>query len=227
MFERLDMLRHLEEAGLQAPYLERLAAYGTLVLEANRKVNLTGAKTPADFVPHLADALSTLPFVSGPLVDVGSGGGLPAIPIAIATGIEITMIEVTLKKAAFLKSALSELGIAGRVVVERAELAGHDPQLREQFACGTARAVSTAPTVAELLLPFLRVGGRAVLQRGAIDERERHALNDAAPMLGGRVAAEHVLEGDRRIILVEKTGATPSRFPRRLGVPEKRPLCLS
>lgn len=221
------MLRHLEDAGIQVSDLERLAAYGALLLEANRKVNLTGAKTPADLVPHLADALSIVPFVSGPLVDVGSGGGLPAIPIAIASGIEITMIEATLKKANFLKSALAELGLAGRVVAGRAELSGHDPELREKFACGTARAVSSAPTVAELLMPFLRVGGAAVLQRGAFDEAERQALADAAPMLGGRVASEHLLDRSRRVVIVEKVEATPQRFPRRPGIPEKRPLCLN
>ena len=221
------MLRLLHEAGLEAPYLERLAAYGTLLLEANRKVNLTGAKTLAALVPHLVDALSVLPFVSAPLVDVGSGGGLPAIPVAIATGIEITMVESTLKKAVFLRSVLAELGLAGRVVSERAELAGHDPELREQFACGTARAVSSSPTVAELVLPFLRVGGTAVLQRGVVDEAERRALADAAPMLGGRLTAEHELEGERRIILIEKLETTPQRFPRRAGIPEKRPLCLT
>lgn len=221
------MLQRLEEAGLHGPALERLAAYGALLLDANRKFNLTGAKTAAELVPHLTDALSIVPYVWESVVDVGSGGGLPAVPLAIVTGVDITMVESTLKKAAFLKHAMTELALAGRVVAERAEVAGRDPDLRERFACGTARAVSSAPTVAELVLPFLRMGGRAILQRGSIDAAERHALTDAVPMLGGVVADEHILDGDRRIFIVAKVEPTPQRFPRRPGVPEKRPLCLS
>ncbi|MBC5815225.1 MAG: 16S rRNA (guanine(527)-N(7))-methyltransferase RsmG [Candidatus Eremiobacteraeota bacterium] len=225
MFEGAEMLRHLEDAGLQAPYLERLAAYGAVLLQANRTFNLTGAKTTAELARHLIDSLSVAPFVSGRLVDIGSGGGLPAIPLAIATGVEVTMVESTVKKAVFLASALAELGLAGRVISKRAELAAHNPELRERFDCGTARAVSTASTVAELLLPFLRVGGTAILQRGALEEPERHALADAALMLGGRLEDERPLNGGRRILVVRKVGATPQKFPRRAGIPEKRPLC--
>jgi 16S rRNA (guanine527-N7)-methyltransferase len=98
--------------------------------------------------------------------------------------------------------------------------------LRERFASATARAVAVAPTVAELVLPFLATGGVAVLQRGTIDARERTALEDASLMLGGAVETEHQLDGERRIVLVRKTEATALRFPRRTGIPEKRPLCM-
>lgn len=227
MFDRAEMLHRLEEAGLVGPYLERLSAYGTMLLEANRRFNLTGAKTADDLVPHLVDSLTIVPFVDGMFVDIGSGGGLPAIPVAIATGADVTMIESVVKKTVFLQSVLDELGLKGRVIAERAELAAHDPALREHFQAGSARAVSTAPTVAELLLPFLAIGGRAILQRGTLEQREREALTDAALMLGGRVVEERELEGDRRIVVIEKVEPTPQRFPRRAGVPEKRPLCLS
>ncbi len=217
----------LGEAGAEPRLIERLAHYGALVLETNRRFNISGADTAEELVPHIVDSLSIVPYVQGPLVDVGSGGGLPAIPLAIATGIPITLVESTTKKAAFLEAALGTLGLAGTVVPQRAELAGRDPALREQFACATARAVSSAPTVLELTVPFLRVEGVAVLQRGGLPGRERNALADAAPMLGAQVEAEIPLDGERRIILVRKTGETPNRFPRRTGVPEKRPLCLS
>jgi 16S rRNA (guanine527-N7)-methyltransferase len=81
--------------------------------------------------------------------------------------------------------------------------------------------------VLELAVPFLQVGGTAVLQRGKLDERERNAVVDAAPMLGARLDQEIPLEGERRILLLNKGTSTPQRFPRRTGVPEKRPLCLS
>ena len=216
----------LEEAGVQAPIAERLATYGARLLEANRKVNLTGAKSPEELLPHLMDSLTIAPEIVGRYVDVGSGGGLPAIPLAIVTGVEVTLVESIAKKAAFLRSALAEVGVPGHVVAERAELAGRNPQLREAFDVATARAVSSAPTVAELLVPFLRVGGKAVLQRGVLEPRERDALTDAALMLGARVMEERPLEGDRRVIVLLKEHPTGERFPRRPGIPEKRPLCL-
>lgn len=216
----------LERAGIEAALSEPLARYGAALLVMNRRMNLTGAESAEELAPHLLDSLSVSSYVHDSLVDVGSGGGLPAIPIAIATGVPVTMIESTLKKAKFLESMLDELELAGCVVAHRAETAGHDEELRERFATGTARAVSSAPTVAELLLPFIVVGGVAVLQRGRFEEHERNALSDAALMLGGALGEEVALDGERRIILVRKQAATPNRFPRRTGIPEKRPLCL-
>ena len=215
----------LEAGGAPEEHLGRLARYGDAVLEANRRFNLTGAKNAVEFAPHILDSLTIAGDVRASLVDIGSGGGLPAIPLAIVTGVPVTMIETTVKKARFLESMLTELALSGDVVAERAEVAAHEERLRGQFVTGTARAVSSAPAVAELLLPFLAVGGTAVLQRGTMDERERHALADAALMLGGEFAEERLLDGDRRVILVRKTAPTAIRFPRRTGIPEKRPLC--
>lgn len=217
----------LQAAGVQAPLAASLARYGALVLEANRKFNLSGATTAEELVPHLLDSLTVAPYVREPYVDIGSGAGLPAIPVALANAVAITMVEATRKKARFLEKALAELGLRGEVIAERAESAAHVERLRERFASGTARAVATAPTVAELLLPFIAIDGVAVLQRGESDRREQVALEDASLMLGGRVETEERLVGGHRIVLVRKTGTTPARFPRRIGVPEKRPLCLS
>jgi len=216
----------LAEAGVEERLVEPLARYGVLVLEANRRTNLTGAKSPAELLEHLLDSLSVVPFVREPYVDVGSGAGFPAIPVAIAAGVPVTLVESTAKKARFLQEALGELGLAGKVVAERAERAAHDPNLRERFASATARAVAVAPAVAELLVPLLAVGGAAILQRGRLEEPERRALEDAALVLGARVESEHALDGDRRIIVLRKGRPTPTRFPRRIGIPEKRPLCL-
>ena len=213
-------------AGVEPRLVTPLAAYARLVLDANRSFNLTGAKTPDAFVPHVIDSLSAAPYAGQTLVDVGSGAGLPAIPIAIATGVPVTLVEASAKKARFLQGALAELGLAGEVVGERAESAGRIPRLRDAFASGTVRAVSAATTVAELLLPFIAPGGVAILQRGAMDERERSALADAALVLGAEVESEHVSGDQRRIVILRKKTATPARFPRRDGIPHKRPLCM-
>jgi 16S rRNA (guanine527-N7)-methyltransferase len=215
-----------ERAGVEGRLRAPLARYGALVLEGNRRFNLTGAKSPEELTDHLLDSLSIVPYASDPYVDVGSGAGFPAIPVAIATGIPVTMIEATAKKATYLESLLEQLDLRGRVVTERAELAAHRPDLRERFASGTARALGSAPTVAELLLPFLELEGLALLQRGAISTKERVALEDASLMLGGSLESETELGGSRRIFLVRKVQRTPLRFPRRPGVPAKRPLCV-
>jgi 16S rRNA (guanine527-N7)-methyltransferase len=215
----------LRAAGVEGALAERLAAYGGVLLEANRRVNLTGAKTPAALMPHLLDALTLAGDVHESLVDIGSGGGLPGIPLALATGVPVTLVEAIAKKAAFLERAVGQLGIEGRVVAERAEIAARNPALRERFASATARAVAGPSTVAELAVPFLRLGGRALLQRTALDPLERQALEDAAPMLGAALVEERALEGDRRIFVLEKLAPTEHRFPRRNGIPEKRPLC--
>lgn len=226
MEEQAAIADLLTSAGVEGQLVEPLAHYGAMLLETNRRFNVSGADTPEELLPHLLDSLSIAPYVQGPLVDIGSGGGLPAVPLALATGIAVTLVESTTKKAAFLETALGVLHLEGRVIPQRAELAGRDPALREQFACATARAVSSAPTVLELAVPFLRVGGVAVLQRGRMDERERNALLDAAPMLGAALVEEIALAGERRVLLVKKVAPTPQRFPRRTGIPEKRPLCL-
>ena len=189
-------------------------------------VNLTGARDARAVEDHIADALAIAPYVRDPLVDVGSGGGLPGIPLAIATGYAVTLVESTAKKARFLERVVAELGLPVRVVEARAEAAGRDPALRGRFASATARAVGSLPTVLELTLPLLAVGGVAVLQRGEVDEPEWFAATDAARMLGGEFAERVPQDGAKQVLIFRKYDETPQRFPRRAGVPAKRPLCF-
>jgi 16S rRNA (guanine527-N7)-methyltransferase len=220
-----ELERLLADACADPDVVRRLALYGTLVLDANRRFNVTGAKAESEIAEHIIDSLSVVPYVRAPYVDVGSGAGFPAIPVAIATGLEVTMIEATLKKARLLEEILDRLALAGRVVAQRAETAGHQLDLRERFASGTCRAVATASATAELLLPLIAMGGAGILQRGRIDEAERASLEDAVLVLGGRLGEIVALGGERRIVLVKKERLTPPRFPRRSGVAQKRPLC--
>lgn len=204
-----------------------LAKYGALLLLANHRLNLTGAKDVAALIPHIVDSLSVAPYVSGSLIDVGSGGGFPAIPLAILCGIPTTMVESVGKKTAFLRQTVDALELEAQVLTGRAEVFAFEAAHRERYLTATGRAVAVAPTLLEYLMPFLAIGGRAILQRGSLDERERQASDDAALVLGGRVLEEVSLEGTRRLLIVIKERPTPMRFPRRAGVPRKRPLCYT
>jgi len=212
-------------AGVEEPLATRLAVYAALVLDANRGLNLTGAKTGAAFAEHILDALTLRTDVVAPLIDVGSGNGLPGIPLALATGARVVLLEPIKKRARFLEHAVAQLGIDGQVLDVRAEDAARNPVYRETFWTATARAVASAPTVAELTVPFLAVGGRALLQRGSLEPVERDAVADAALVLGAELVEERPLDGARRIVLLEKRTPTSARFPRKNGIPTKRPLC--
>jgi 16S rRNA (guanine527-N7)-methyltransferase len=203
---------------------ERLALYTRLVLEANANFNLTGARTEAEFAEHIADSLTVAPYVRASYIDIGSGAGLPGIPVALATGVETTLLEATQKRAKFLSAAVEALGLDAHVISARAEDAARDPQWRARFQSATIRAVASAPAALELAAPFLAVGGLAILQRGAAKPGEPEALAAAAAELGCAVESEVILDDAHRLVLVRKTGPTPDRFPRRPGVAQKRPL---
>jgi 16S rRNA (guanine527-N7)-methyltransferase len=146
--DQSELERLLRDAGVSGALARRLAEYGALLLVANRSVNLTGAKDGPALVPHLLDSLTLTDDIREPLIDIGSGGGLPGVPLGIATGVRITLVEPIAKKAAFLREALAALDIPGEVLAERAEVAARDERYREHFASATARAVGRAPTVA-------------------------------------------------------------------------------
>lgn len=220
-----EIAEGLEARGVAPQRVARLARYGALVLEGNRRFNLSAARTADAIVEHLLDSLTVLPYVAAPYLDVGSGGGFPAVPVAVAADFGVTMIEATVKKARFLQSLPAALDIEVTVIPERAETAAHRPDLRGTFASATCRAVASANASLELTVPFLRPGGVAVLQRGSLEPDERSALEDAAMVLGGRFEREITLEGVRRIVLVRKVAPSPARFPRRAGIPDRRPLC--
>lgn len=163
------------------------------------------------------------------VVDVGSGAGLPGIPLKIARpDLSLTLLESAARKAAFLDLAVAELRLAAEVVEARAEDAGRDPRWRERFDIGVARAVAALPVLCELVLPFVHPGGKAVLLKGPAVVDEIDSGRRAAARLGGGGPAviEDTLPGGirRMIVVVEKTGTTPRGYPRRPGVPGKRPI---
>ncbi len=203
----------------------RLQQYAGLLLDWNRRLNLTGARSMAELEGHLADAQRLLSLDwSGveSVVDIGSGGGLPAIPLAIQLPqIRFTLVEADRRKAAFLQHVGGTLALQNVAVsAVRAEVLGHDPAFREQFDRATTRAAARPAVLLELALPFLRVGGLLIDQVGQVDPQ---ALAAASRRLGGGTPSLHRVTGGS-MLLVAKETPTPAEYPRRPGMPARRPL---
>lgn len=164
------------------------------------------------------------------LLDVGSGGGFPGLPMKIAAPeLRLTLLEATTRKAAFLSSTIAELRLADAAVIcERAETAAHDPSQRESYEVVTARAVAALPALVELTLPFLKIGGYLAAMKGSEAESEVALAGRALELCGGRVVETVALRGRGApvptLVLVEKVASTPDAYPRRPGIPTKRPL---
>jgi 16S rRNA (guanine527-N7)-methyltransferase len=204
-----------------------------LVAAWNARARLTAITRPeAAAKLHVLDSLLCLRAKIPPrasVVDVGSGAGFPGIPLAIVRpDLSMVLLEAVSRKAAFLEMAVAALGLRARVEPMRAEVAARDPRLREQFEVAVARAVAPLPALCELVLPFVRVGGQAVLLKGPAVRAEAARGRVAAGILGGAapVLIQAALPGGvrRTIVVIRKTAATPQEFPRRSGVPVKHPL---
>lgn len=209
---------------LTAAQIAAFLRYRALIARWNSRARLTALADPVEVIRlHFVDSLLCLiaaPLASAvTLIDVGSGAGLPGIPLAIARPhFRVTLLEPAARKAAFLERAVAELGLPCAVVAERAEVAGRAPQLREQFDAAVARAVAPLATLVEWTLPFVRVGGSAVLLKGPAVDIEMTRAAETAPSLGGGTPAllrARLAGGQRRaVVVIPKRSPTPPIYPR-------------
>ncbi len=221
---------------LSKKQLERFTIFTEWLDKGNEKTNLVGNADPEVILAHhILDSLSVaadLDTSSGvQVLDIGSGAGLPGIPLAIALpDVGFTLLDASRKRTDFLKSFVAASGLANiEIARARVEEAAREPKWREQFDRAVARAVAPLPTLIEYALPFLKTGGRLVAQRGPTAPEEVVAATRAIQELRGgppeviRVNVPY-LDFARRLVVIEKVGQTPDRYPRRTGVPAKRPL---
>lgn len=220
-------------AQLPPGFADAAEAYGRLLLEANARLNLTRVVEP-DAVArlHLLDAVAALPLIPASVeraLDLGSGGGVPGMVLAIARpAVRWTLVDSVGKKADALRSFVAALGLANvEVLADRAEDLGRGPA-RESFDLVTARACAALPVLAEYALPLLRVDGTLIAWKGPISPDELAAGAIAAGLLGGgrpevRSTGVPAL-GDHRFVGIRKLRPTPARWPRRPGEPGRRPL---
>ena len=207
-----------------SPPLQR---YAELLLDWNRSVNLTGARTLEQVEAQIQDAAPLLAISWKGIqrvVDIGSGGGLPAVPLALALPqVEFTLLEANARKCAFLEHVAGALELRNVLVLAgRAEELGHQASARERFDRAISRAAAPAPVLLELALPFVTPGGDLVAEVSAVDPKR---LVQAARLLGGGAPRiERPAAGGTALLVVPKLAPTPARFPRRPGLPNRRPL---
>jgi len=224
---------------LSSTQLEQFYTYYQELLEWNRKINLTSITEFRDVqLKHFLDSLTVTLALKLPttgegwrLIDVGTGAGFPGLPLKIAfPAIKLVLLEATSKKAAFLRHLRQKLGLGDvEIVVGRAEDVAHKAKYREQFNVVLSRAVATLPVLVELTLPFCAVGGSTIVQKkGDIDTEVSQAAK-AVAILGGRQPRVKRIEleelaDDRFLIIIDKVAPTPAKYPRRPGIPAKRPI---
>jgi 16S rRNA (guanine527-N7)-methyltransferase len=216
--------------------LSQFQTYFEELIDWNKKMNLTSI-TDYEQVQtnHFLDALTIVlawkPANSAKVIDVGAGAGIPGIPLKIAfPQIQLTLLEATAKKAGFLSYIVEKLGLKEvDIVVGRAEDIAQKPQYREQFDVVLSRAVAELATLAELALPFSKIGGLVIAHKKGDIRDEVKRAEKAIEMLGGKLkkilpVTLPEFTDNRCLVLIEKVSPTPEKYPRRSGMPGKKPL---
>jgi 16S rRNA (guanine527-N7)-methyltransferase len=218
--------------------LERLQRYIDVLLEWAERVSLTAVRDIEGIQRrHLLESAALIAAIrehgftlqEHSLIDVGSGAGIPGIPLKILEpSLRLTLVEAKQRKAEFLTALLPELGLNDvTVITRRAEDVGHDQRHREQYDFAVAKALAPVRTLAELTLPFVRMGGLVLAPKGKEAESEVQEARVALETLKGTVRAIDELplaEPPQKLVIIDKELPTPQRFPRRPGIPAKRPL---
>lgn len=227
-----DLIRTYGSVELSESALRNLASLETLLLQANEIHNLTAIKNSHDIkLKHFLDSCTLLPHIpphAKTLVDVGSGAGFPALPIAIVHNhIHVTCIESVQKKARFIQATADTLHLTNVSVLSlRAEEVGQHAQYRETFDIATARAVAQFSTVLEYTLPLVKIGGLFIAQKTTAEDLS--VATTALTILGGKIQTIIPIQipqlSPRHLVLVQKIKQTPVTYPRKPGIPLKKPL---
>jgi 16S rRNA (guanine527-N7)-methyltransferase len=221
---------------LSPPQLDDFHAFEDLLLDWNGKFNLTSIIDPAEIhVKHFLDSLTVMRIIQNngdlSLIDIGTGAGFPGIPLKIMLpGISLTLVESSQKKAEFCKVVVKALQLTNTsVIAARAEDLGKDSLYREKYDWAIARAVAELSVLAEYLLPFVKIGGKALAMKGANTDDEIQKAGHALSILGGELSEIVDLNlpnesGQRTLIVMKKIASTPTVYPRRAGMPSKKPI---
>ena len=223
MFERNQMELKQSSYDLLSQYADRL-------IQESEKQNVTAVRMlPEIWSRHFLDSAYLLPYIqSGKVLDLGTGGGIPAIPLAILNpNLEITMLDSELRKIEFCKETISELGISADAVCGRAEELARESAYEAQFDYVVSRAMASGSMLTELAVRFLRVGGRLLAMKGRQYDPALERFREAASALGCTVVDEisYPLENEQKcLIVLQKDTETPAQYPRRFAKIKRNPL---
>ena len=222
---------------LSAAQVEQFDVFLRELLDWNQKFNLTAIREPEEIkIKHFLDSLSVVKaFPNGwtpqSMIDIGTGAGLPGIPLKIIyPQARLTLVESIKKKAGFCEHVVEVLGLKDvRVSSARAEEIGQYPDHRERYDLALARAVAKMPVLVEYLLPLVTVGGLVVMQKSASAKEEAENSRNAIRLMGGKLETIipvklPEIDDERYLVTLIKTRATPAEFPRRVGIPAKSPI---
>jgi 16S rRNA (guanine527-N7)-methyltransferase len=228
-----------EKLGLELTreQLGKFSQYYLELIEWNQRLNLTAITTFKEvYLKHFLDSLTVIS--AGELdegvsvIDVGAGAGLPGLPLKIARpDIKLSLLESTAKKVRFLAHLKKSLGLGDvEIICGRAEEVARNESYREGFDIALSRAVAPLATLVELTIPFIKVGGRLIAQKKGDIELELKEAEPAIRILGGVLLDVKPIElielgRGRYLVIVGKLILTPTKYPRRPGVPAKRPIC--
>ena len=224
------------DVSLSAAQIEQFMTYQELLLEWNARMNLTAVREPAEIrLRHFLDSMSCARVMGDlngrSLIDVGTGAGFPGLPLKILfPQLKLTLVESVVKKTHFLQAVVDALSLSDvTILTDRAELLGQSPQHRRQYDWAVARAVAELRVLVEYLLPLCAVGGSMLAQKGEGVAAEIANAQVAIPLLGGsepELAQVTLPDRDQPhyFVTVKKIGETPQKYPRRVGMPAKRPL---
>ena len=227
-----------DEAGipLTAEQIGQFSVYHEMLLDWNTRMNLTALTAPEDVaVKHIIDSLTAYDAAlfdgARTLIDVGTGAGLPGIPLAVyAPHLTVTLLDSLNKRVRFLTEVTAAMGLPNvRCIHARAEEAARTAEHRAAYDIVVSRAVARLPVLLEYMLPFVRVGGTLLALKGrAYAEEQKEARRAAEVLGGGRITARPVhlpgLDDVRAILTVTKERQTPAAYPRGGGAPTRRPL---
>lgn len=238
------MMELLEEGArrwgldLASEALTNFQTYYEELIAWNERANLTAITDYQEVqIKHFLDSLSCLLVLAGlPIdrwrhLDIGAGAGFPGLPLKIARPqMELVLLEAKKKRVGFLQHLVERLELPEVAIIRgRAEELGQRQGHRERYDLVLARAVATLPVLLEYALPLCRMGGIFLAQKGPDIREELETSQVALRVLGGRLREVRGLEllhsmGHRNLVVVEKVTSTPEKYPRRPGVPAKRPL---
>lgn len=214
--------------------IEKFYKYMELLLEWNKKINLTAITDEDEIIlKHFVDSLTVLKYINenDKIIDVGTGAGFPGIPIAIMMpNVKITLLDSLNKRINFLNEVIRELDLKNiETIHSRSEDCGKDILFREKYDIALARAVANLSTLSEYLLPFIKIDGKMICMKGSEIEEELKNAEYAIKELGGEFVLKDEFElpdSDikRNIIIVEKVKYTPKIYPRKAGLPSKEPI---